>query len=166
MLKFIYTIFIGLLIALFVGLGIDAFYSAPKAPEYPEAYKFPTSAKLEEDKTAEEKAAELETQRKYEEESKKYQEEYKLHNRNVSIISLSIAVIILALSVIFATQLGVIADGAILGGVFTLIYAIIRGFEAGDPKFRFIVTTVGLVVALVLGYVKFIKPHGQIKPTN
>ena len=34
-LKLFYTLFLGLLVALFVGLGIDAFYEGPQAPDYP-----------------------------------------------------------------------------------------------------------------------------------
>jgi len=33
--KTIYTLFLALLIALFVGLGIDSFYPKPVRPEYP-----------------------------------------------------------------------------------------------------------------------------------
>jgi hypothetical protein len=50
-----------------------------------------------------------------------------------------------------------IADGILLGGVFTTIYGIIRGLMSEDTKFRFIIVTVGLIIALVLGYIKFIK---------
>ena len=34
-LKIIYTLFLALLVALFVGLGIDAFYPGPVMPEEP-----------------------------------------------------------------------------------------------------------------------------------
>jgi len=165
MLKFVYTIFVGLLIVAFVGLGIDAFYSGPDYPEYPTRLErpYPVTEK-EEDLTTEEKEARNEEFEKYQVEQEKYETESKLYNRNVSIIVLSVAILILVLSLAFATQLAIISDGAILGGVFTLIYGIIRGIEAGDPKFRFLVVTVGLIVAIILGYLKFIRPKSTDQP--
>ena len=44
-LKLVYTIFIGVLLAIFVGVGIAAFYPEPERPETPallELYKLPT----------------------------------------------------------------------------------------------------------------------------
>lgn len=52
-----------------------------------------------------------------------------------------------------------IADGVLLGGVLTLLYSIVRGFGSQDTMFRFVVVSIGLVIALLLGYIKFIKPN-------
>ncbi len=35
MLKFVYSFFLGLLLVIFVGMGVATFYESPKAPEYP-----------------------------------------------------------------------------------------------------------------------------------
>ncbi len=51
----------------------------------------------------------------------------------------------------------IISDGLLLGGVFTLGYSIILSFADDDDKFRFFVVIVGLVVTVVLGYLKFIR---------
>lgn len=49
-LKLVYTFFLGLLIALFVGFGINTFYPAPDEPEYPSVLntvgKEPTDAQV------------------------------------------------------------------------------------------------------------------------
>ena len=45
-LKFIYSIFIGVLFATLVGVGIAAFYPEPKPPEYPSALKIPREGGL------------------------------------------------------------------------------------------------------------------------
>jgi hypothetical protein len=68
---------------------------------------------------------------------------------------LSCAVIVLAVALLLAEKLGVIADGLLLGGIFTLLYGIGRGMDTDSNKYRFMVATVGLVVTLVLGYIKF-----------
>jgi len=82
----------------------------------------------------------------------------KLYSRNVSIISLAASLLILAIGLVVLYKTTIISDGMVLGGVLTLLYSIVRGFGAEDSLFRFFVVTVGLIVALILGYIKFVKP--------
>jgi len=131
--KIVYTLFIGILLATFIGVGIAAFYPSPKSPEFkfaPAPYYPPQDAYM------------------------KLSQDY---NRNVSIISLVAAILILIISLTVFKSLPVIADGLLLGGVLTLIYSIVRGFNSQDEKFRFIVVTIGLIIAILLGYNKFIR---------
>jgi len=60
-------------------------------------------------------------------------------------------------------KIKMIADGILLGGVFTTAYGIIRGFMSDSSQFRFLVVTMGLLIALILGYVKFIRPSKSIE---
>jgi len=149
--KFIYTIFLALLIALFVGLGIDAFYPAPKAPEYPVELQ---KAELSCNETAEQKDARI----NFDQDQRTYQEKIKPYNRNVSIISLIASIIILVLSLTFLSKIKMIADGILLGGVFSTVYSIIMGMMAGSSQFRFLIVIVGIIIAFLLGYIKFIRP--------
>lgn len=156
-LKTIYMIFIGVLLAIFVGVGIAAFYPEPEYPETPlllKLYKPPTepisdptiSAQLEEE------------QRAFDEALKTYREKSEEYNRNVSIISLIAAILVLTISLTLFRKILIIADGLLLGGVITLLYSVVRVFGSGDDKLRFVVVSVGLVVSLILGYLKFIAP--------
>ncbi len=151
LLKLIYTLFLGLLVALFVGLGIDAFYPGPKAPDYPMELEITKAIPEEQEQSKE-------TIKKYEAEMKIYEEAFKKYNRVVSMISLSFAIVIMIISLSFFSKIKMIADGVLLGGVFTTIYGIIRGLMSDDSRFRFLIVTVGLIIALVLGYIKFIRP--------
>lgn len=157
MLKIVYTIFIGVLLAIFVGVGIAAFYPEPMFPETPlllKLYKPPTepvsdptiSAQLEEEQKAFDQALKI------------YRAKSEIYNRNVSIISLIAAILVLIISLTLFRQLLIIADGLLLGGVITLLYSVARVFGSGDDKLRFLIVSVGLVVSLILGYLKFIKP--------
>lgn len=151
--KLIYTLFLALLVALFVGLGISAFYPAPKAPEYPMELQVQDMQKAECNVSVETKALRernIKAQKAYEEESK-------IYNRNVSIISLVAAIIILVLSLTLLAKINMIADGILLGGVFAAVYSIIRGIMSENTQFRFIIVVVGLAIALTLGYIKFIR---------
>lgn len=150
-LKVIYALFIGILLVLFVGVGIQTFYPEPKYPTYPTVLEKP---RPDDGRPSKEQAkAEADFQKRV----KAHEKKSVVYNRNAFIIALVFALVYMVISLVFAERLLVIADGLLLGGVFTLGYAVIRGFMA-DDKFRFIAVTVGLVVALVLGYLKFIRP--------
>lgn len=86
-----------------------------------------------------------------------------LYNRNVTIIAVIAAIILVIASLTLFKEILLIADGILLGGVFTLIYSIIRGFSAEDSRFQFVVVTIGLIISLVLGYIKFIRPASKEK---
>ena len=154
--KFIYTIFLALLVALFVGLGIDAFYPAPKAPSYPVELEKVESCCEE---TAEQRGIRIE----FNQDQRKYEEEMKPYNQNVSIISLLASVIILVVSLTLLNKIEMIADGILLGGVFTVMYSIMRGLMTENSQFRFLIVTIGIIIAFVLGYVKFIRPKENIQ---
>lgn len=150
--KYIYTFFLAVILVTFVGVGISAFYKGPKQPEYPIGISYP----LEGEKSTESAVMRAE-QIKYEKQSRDFQKENETYSKNVSTIAVAAALLILVLSITLLSKISFIADGLLLGGVFTLGYAIIRGFGAGDEMFRFIVVSIGLFVAVFLGYWRFVR---------
>lgn len=157
--KIIYTFFLALLVALFSGLGIDAFYQGPTMPDYPSelSVQNPNCENYKETKAIQEK---------FDQDQKDFQKKSKTYNRNVAIVSLAFAIIILILSLTLLSKIKMIADGVLLGGVFTTAYSIIRGLMSEDSRFRFLVVTIGLLIALILGYIKFIrKTEGENNST-
>jgi uncharacterized membrane protein len=153
-LKLLYTFLIGIFFAVFVGVGIAAFYPQPKFPEQPTLLKY-SPPEITKD-TSESAKYKVEAE-KFDRAQRKFQEQLQLYNRNVSIIALVASIIIVIASLTLVRTILLIADGLLLGGVLTLIYSVIRGFGTDDNMFRFIVVSVGLLVSLFLGYVKFIK---------
>lgn len=150
MLRYIYTFFVGLFLATFVGLGVAVFYVSPKSPEIPIWYE----QNLGKDGPNEQQRKE---ETIYLEKRKAYDKEMLSYNRDVSIIVLIISVIILAIALLLSDKTAILADGILLGGFFTLLYGIGRGLATDSNVFRFVITTIGLTVTIVLGYVKFIK---------
>ncbi|MFH1714168.1 MAG: hypothetical protein ABH831_01055 [Candidatus Nealsonbacteria bacterium] len=156
MIKPLYTIFLALLVALFVGLGIDTFYQGPEAPQYP--------IELDGERVNYEETIEQQTLRNdFNQAQNQFLEEFKSYSRNVSIISLVAAIIILILSLTLLAKIEMIAEGILLGGVFVTAYSIIRGFMSDSSEFRFLIITIGLIIALVLGYIKFIRPKNNLQ---
>ena len=154
-LKLIYTFLIGIFLAVFVGVGIAAFYPGPKFPEQPVILKY-CSPEMIKDAT---QYAEFKTQaEKFDQTEKDFQVKSQIYNRNVSTIALAASILIVIASLTLFRTILLIADGLLLGGVLTLIYSVMRGFGAEDNIFRFVVVSVGLFISLFLGYIKFIKP--------
>lgn len=164
-LKIIYSIFLGVLIATFVGVGIAAFYQPPEAPDYPrqlEVAKFdPVTGQPAE--TAEEKAERIQLQDEFDQKQKDFDKAMGIYSRNVSTVAIGAAILILILSLILSHRILLMSDGLLFGGVLTLLYGIGWGFAAKDNLYRFIVVTIGLIVALALGYVRFVKPATENK---
>jgi len=65
----------------------------------------------------------------------------------------------LILSLVLQKKIDMLSDGLLLGGVFTLIYSIFRSFGGNDSRYSFAVVSVGLILTMVLGYIKFIQPQ-------
>ena len=152
MLKVLYTIFLAIMLAFFIGLGIEAFYTTPKAPEYPSELQYNAKAPSEMTPQLQQ------MQKDYDQKMKDWQKENSVHSRNTSMLAVACSIIILVLSLTLLQKISILSDGFLLGGLLTLLYAIIRGFGSDDSKFRFLLVSVGLLVALIFGYIKFIMP--------
>lgn len=157
-LRFAYTAFIGVLLATFVGVGIAAFYKAPQAPNTPAELKYPAQPVSPNSTPS---AEFIRKQEEQDQKFKEFEENRQKYERNVSMIALGFAIIILVLSLTTLRNVYVISDGVLLGGVLTLIYSIVRGFGAEDSYYRVIVTGIGLLIALILGYLKMVKPNSS-----
>ncbi|MFT4296554.1 MAG: hypothetical protein QM582_14195 [Micropruina sp.] len=72
-----------------------------------------------------------------------------------SIILLVCATLVMLLSLAIANSGPVLANGALLGGLFTMIYAVGMGISAGEQWPRFAVLTVALVITVAVGWWKF-----------
>lgn len=153
-LKNIYIIFIGLMLAVLVGVGIDAFYVRPKAPEYNNEVYLKSEIATP---SAEEIRKEKELSQKYQEEYKEYQKILGVYNRNVSVITSLFSVILLVISLTWLKKLELLSDGLLLGGLLTQAYSVILGFQSQNSQFRFLVVLVCLIISLIVGYIKFIK---------
>jgi len=156
MIKLIYALFAGILIAVFIGVGISVFYEEPAWPEEPSFYK---SSWEEKDLTAEQ-IAERDA---WEAEDQAYQDDMKIYNRNVSIIGLAFAIVFLAIGITGLQKTEVLSNSLLLGGIFTLLYSMGRGLASGDDAFRFAMIAVSLAIVLGLGYWKFGRPQKTAK---
>jgi len=171
--RVLYCIFLAVLVVLFVGWAMAALYPTPQwDTEHPGVEQWlgpppekPAAVELQALSSGERKAKMQDYEAKQKEyEAKKKElggyrkalaEKTEKRGRNVSLISLVIAVLVMAMGVGFSGRLPVIAEGLLLGGLFTLIYSI--GFSfVRSPKIAVIPVGVGLIVTIALGYQRFV----------
>jgi hypothetical protein len=161
LIKYVYIVFLGLILATFVGVGIAAFYKGPQYPETPAALKY--ERPYTDFQTGTPSAEYIKEQEAFDAKSKEFQKQNDDYNRYVSMIALGFSMVMLVVSLAFFKKIPVISDGVLLGGVLTLGYSIVRGFNTNDDIYRFLVVGAGLITAMVLGYLKFVKATVKAK---
>lgn len=175
--RVLYCIFLGILVALFVGWAMASYYPYPEwETEYPgiDQYKSEPVQPSERAGLAamspEERAA---AQQQYETDKAAYEEwdaqnevrqkdfkaKTEAQGRAVALISLLIAVVVTSVSLWYSGKLQVITEGLLLGGIFTLIYSIGWCFVRA-PKLAVLTVGIGLVVTIAVGYMKFVRKAG------
>ena len=143
--RIIFAVFVGLMIAFFVGFGIDAFFPQPV---YPQAITDMYNVIGGKTPTADEQA-------KISALEQAYQLEQQVHNRIVSIVVTICAVIFLGVSLVLENKNRVMANGVMLGGLFALVYGAGVGLGSQDSMITFITVGVGLAAVVVVGLRRF-----------
>lgn len=145
----VYKMFIGLLLAAFVGVGIAAFSPEPKFPDPPFLIEGPALRDGELSPEAQRQREE------YQRLTREFREQSAAYSRNVATIAAAAGILLLVISLTVLRTTPIFSDGFLLGGILTFLYSIARGFGADDNMFRFVIIGLGLIIALVLGYVRF-----------
>jgi hypothetical protein len=145
----VYTFFLGLLLALFVGLGVATVHPGPEEPAPP-----PAVATARE--TGELAPEEQQQWTAYERDREAWEVEAMRHSRDVGVAALVASVVLLAVSLAVERRRPVLAHGVLLGGLFTLLHSVVRSLISQDTIASFAVVTVALVVVLYLGYRRFV----------
>ena len=156
-LRTVYSLFLGALLALFVGLGITTVHPAPEEPEAPAAVVLAQeSAEL----TPEEEQQLI----AHERDREAWEDETMAHNRDVGVAALVCAVVLLVLGLLVERRSPVLANGILFGGLFTLFHSIVRSLLSQDTVVTFVVVTVSLVLVLGLGYRRFVDRPSETGP--
>lgn len=148
-LRTVYTFFLGVLLALFVGLGVATVHPGPEEPAPP-----PGIAMARE--TRELAPEEQQQWAAYEREWEAWEDEFLRHSRDVGVVTLVASVALLAVSLAVERRRAVLGQGILLGGLFTLLHSVVRSLVSQDTVASFAVVTVALAVVLYLGYRRFV----------
>ena len=82
------------------------------------------------------------------------------------IVLLVCATIILAVSLFLPEHQGVLSNGILLGGVFTMIYAVGMTVSSNASILRFVVVAIALAVTIAIGYLKFTRRRAGARPAE
>lgn len=145
----VYTFFLGLLLALFVGLGVATVHPGPEEPAPPPAVAMARETRELAPEEQQQWAA-------YERERGAWEVEHMRYSRDVGVIALVASVVLLGASLAVERRRPVLAHGVLLGGLFTLLHSVGRSLVSQDTVATFAVVTVALAVVLYLGYRRFV----------
>ncbi|MCB0910891.1 MAG: hypothetical protein KDB60_04655 [Propionibacteriaceae bacterium] len=78
------------------------------------------------------------------------------------IILLVCATVLLAVSLLLPETQGVLSNGVLLGGVFTMVYAVGMTISSDRSVWRFVVVAAALAVTIGIGYLKFVRRRAAV----
>lgn len=126
LLQVIYAFFLGLVVLAFVGIGLNTFYPQPPYPDNAVGPVYDA-----------------------------YTKQVDAWQINTSIVLLVAATAVLAVSLVRGPWPPVISNGMLLGGIFTMVYAVGMSVSAQSSLLRFAVATAALAITVAAGYLSF-----------
>lgn len=162
-LQTIFSFFLGLMVLAFIGIGVNTFYPQPEHVENPEImelqreqdkiYQKSDTGDLSDADQARVDEIQKQMERLWEDDALPME----LWQRNTSIILIVFATLVMGISLVQSTQLRVLSNGLLLGGLFTMVYGVGWGIASGESVVRFLVVVFALIVTIALGYLKFVR---------
>ena len=156
----IFSVFLGLMLTAFVGVGIYTFYPPPgrddaRRHELTARESGIRKVRSTGDLTAEEREQLAAIERERLSLDAAQAEARKPWGRRTSMIIIAFATLVMAVSLVRLDA--VISNGLLLGGVFTMVYGV-GWIAATDTSItRFLVISVALAITLGLGYLRFVR---------
>jgi len=161
-LRIIFSIFLGLMLTALVGVGVYTFHPPPeqlheevrelKRQEQAIRDSKPPNKLTTEDR---DQIQEIVRQRNKRADAAKQAE--KQWAISTSIILVVLATLAMAVSLVRTDRAAVISNGLLLGGVFSMLYGVGWIAAAGTSITRFVVMTAAFLIALGLGYARFVR---------
>jgi len=161
-LRTIFSFFLGLMLAAFVGVGVYNFHSPPEQFDSQIRDLTRREQTIRDSRPLNELEASdrdqiREINRQRNDLTDAAEKARKPWVRSTSIILMVFATLAMAVSLVRAGQLPVISNGLLLGGVFTMLYGVGWIVASETSITRFLVMTAGLLTTLGLGYLRFVR---------
>jgi hypothetical protein len=161
----IYSLVVGIILAILVGVGINTFYP------YPDTYNDPRMQEINERYSAcyendysgsnynlkKEEACRKNIDKERDALQKELSAKAESWGTNVSIILIIISTLTVVLSLILNERIEIISKGLMLGSFFTLLGGVGTSFFTQQKVVRFIIICISFAITLGIGYFVFIK---------
>ncbi|MFA6963852.1 MAG: hypothetical protein WC227_04020 [Patescibacteria group bacterium] len=149
MVKALYSIFLGALLAITINFAIQTFYPAASYPEYPTELQA-----VSEDLTAAQQSAQTE----YDIKVVDYNKSSDTHAQVSLALALFASLILIAVGIFFTSpKFAPLYNGAAVGSVFLLYLTFIPSPYIIASKFNFFAALISLVIVKIIGLIKFVK---------
>ena len=160
-LRTIFSFFLGLMLTVFVGIGVYTFHPPPKQfdsqiRDLEHSEQAIRSSGPSGELSAEDRDQLQEISRQRSDLVDAAAEAREPWGVSTSIILIVFSTAALAVSLVRIDQLSVISNGLLLGGVFSMLYGVGWIVATDTSIARFLVMTVALVITVGLGYVRFV----------
>jgi len=161
-LRTIFSFFLGLMLAAFVGVGVYTFHSPPEQfdsqiRDLDRRQQAIRDSRPPNELEASDRDQIREINRQRNDLTDAAEKARKPWTRSTSIILMVFATLTMIVSLVRAGQLPVISNGLLLGGVFTMLYGVGWIVVSETSITRFLVMTAGLLTTLGLGYLRFVR---------
>lgn len=173
-LQLIFSFFLGILLAVLIGAGVWTFYPDPYGANSPEQEQLEELYKQQERLNTKTVGAPTPAQQV---EQRRIQDEIDKINDdmtdgrstwaiNTSIVLITFATVLMAISLFLPEHLRVFSNGVLLGGLLTVLYGTGWSFAGGNSRARFFVILVAVLLAVVFGYLRFIRGRQRAEATR
>ena len=161
-LRTIFSFFLGLMLAAFVGVGVYTFHSPPEQfdsqiRDLTRREQAIRNSRPPNELEASDRDQIQEINRQRNDLTDAAEKARKPWVRSTSIILMVFATLTMVVSLVRAGQLPVISNGLLLGGVFTMLYGVGWIVASETSITRFLVMAAGLLTTLGLGYLRFVR---------
>jgi hypothetical protein len=162
-LQTIFSFFLGLMVTAFIGVGVYTFYPSPQQQSNDRIRQLrreETAIRANRpltDITPEERARMQVLTDSINALTDAGRVEIRAWGRTTSVVLIAFATLAMAVSLLRGAQLPVIANGLLLGGVFTMVYGVGWIIATDTSVVRFLVMTAALAITLSLGYARFVR---------
>ena len=158
----VFSMFLGIMVTAFVGVGVYTFYPPPQQFDEQLRELYERKQEIKDAEPAEELTeAEREQIQALDDQRDQLIEDSRLARerwgRNTSIVLITLATLAMAVSLVRADQLLVLSNGLLLGGVLTMLYGIGWIVATDRAISRFVVITLALAITIFLGYCRFVR---------
>jgi len=166
-LQTIFSFFLGLMVLAFIGVGVNTFYPSPAETHQQQRQDLQRQRdelNVRANGRSLDPAQQAEMDRLIADQNalqRIIDAEEKDWARVTSIILVVFATVVMSVSLIRSEQLRVISNGLLLGGLFTMVYGVGWVIFSGNSVARFAVMAFALVVAIGLGYAKFVRGRAK-----
>ena len=165
-LQTILAFFLGVMVVALVGAGVHGFYPSPSQSDSKlqkldsEQKALETSQRLVGTMSSSHKAFYEKVSANLAAEKKAVLTGRNTWIRNTILLLIAFAALVMGLSIVLAKRFRSVADGLVLGGLFTMWYCAVWSFTRSGPSTRWAVVVVAVLVTLAVGYLKFV-PRGK-----